>query len=186
MKLAFCLIASLLCSTAAIAQEKPAQEKPSDRPIPEGAVVIKFFDAEKIQLWAQCSWEKMPVTSPNLFDIHFNSKKVEDLREIPFASPIENLNTRLNAVCGELLDDRDRNSPTHNVQSAKIFALKKFRPEQPKQKDQKIQSYICAHKISGQYVITERDLKKPKPQDAIPFAKAYCFKIEADGSLTDA
>ena len=177
VKLAFFSLVIFTSSISAVAQQ---------RDIPEGAAVIKLFDKDGIDKWASCSWNKMPVTAQNLIDHQSYERKIEDLRKIPFSSPDENLNARLNAVCGKFMAPSDRNSVSFGVQRAKKIALNENRPEQPGTNDQKIKLYVCAHKILGRYAITERNLEKPKAKRKLAGSITDCFKIESDGSLSDA
>ncbi len=148
--------------------------------------VLKLFDKGAIDNWAQCSWEQMPVTAEALVSLGGSSTGIPKSDDIPFASREENLNARLNSVCGYLLSPSDLNAIGFGPPQAKKRALKEKRPETPGTEDKKISLFICAHKLSGRYVMTERGLPKPKPKRELSGASVDCFKLESDGSLSRA
>ena len=155
-------------------------------PDANGRVVIRQFDPEAIGQWASCAWTKMPVTSQHLVDYTSGKAAGPDNRGIPFASAEELLNYRLNKACGEFLPADHHNSIRPVVKRAKLRILGEARPESVALKDGAVTVYLCAHAISGRYVVTEFELDMPRPKRRIPDAKVECFSIEPDGSLKDA
>lgn len=176
------LIALYLSATVNAQTSEPEQK----RTAPKAAKLVKFYDAEAIKKWAICSWSKAPVTTQNYMNHISNMNRVEDTRKIPFASPEENFNARLNSVCGELITRREKNAIGFGIKKVKQRILLENKPDQPGLKDQKIKTYICSLKLAGKYVYTEMELDKPTENVQSPDGSFECYKVEADGSLTDA
>ena len=163
-----------------------AQEAQVLKPDADGRIMIRNYDAESISAWAKCAWERMPVSAQNLVDYQANVRPTPDNKYIPFASAVEVLNWRLNKVCGELLLADHRNSIRPLVKSAKRRILREKRPEPVEGIDQQVDVYLCAQSLSGKYLLTERELERPRPNKYIPNAKVECYSVEPDGSLKNA
>ena len=155
-------------------------------PSAKGSTVIKLFDREMIDKWAQCSWTKLPVTAQNLVDLSSGAKRVASGPTIPFADPERNLLTRLNVACGSLLRPEDRDSISFGTIRAKKLAIAERRPAQPGLKDEKTNVFVCTHSASGRIAFTELELPKPKPKRQMSGTIVNCYRIESDGSLSNA
>ena len=171
------LAAIIISAVIAVGISVSAQAQPA---------VLKLFDKDAINNWAQCGWEQMPATTEALVNLSGSLTGIPKSEDIPFAGREENLTARLNFVCGHLLSSSDLNSVGFGVPQAKKRALKENRPEAPGTEDKKIALFVCAHKLSGRYVMTERSLPKPKPKKELAGASVDCFKLESDGSLSRA
>ena len=170
---------------AAMAGSAPAfaQDPPSERPA--RTAVIPMYDASGIRAWADCAWEKLPVSSSNLVDYQSSELEAPDNDGIPFASGEEALNYRINSVCASLLSPRDRNAISPMVKRAKQRILNEARPTEMAVEEADVKSYVCAMKVDDRYVRTEFDLQTPTPR-RLPPSQSTCFSIQSDGSLLNA
>ena len=175
-------VGAILMSLAGLGSAQDAQETTVT---PSRSVVIPLYDANGMEAWATCAWEKLPVSAANLVAYQSFEKEAPKNDGIPFANGEETLNYRINAACGEHLSPRDRSAISPMVKRAKQRILTNARPAQLAMTDAEVASFVCALRVDGRYVRTEFELDTPSPR-RLPAKQADCFLINSDGSLQDA
>ncbi|MEM6476707.1 MAG: hypothetical protein AAF687_11120 [Pseudomonadota bacterium] len=170
---------------ACCAVSSNAQDVPTSNSETKNKITIKMYDSDAIEAWANCAWTKLPETSANLLAFMDGRASIPANNGIPFANGKDALALRINAVCGADMPRGHRN-PIGMIKIARDRIFRSSVPENPGTKDQKVKAYLCAHKRAGKYVMTETDLVKPKPKRRMPGLEADCFRINADGTLSDA
>ena len=157
---------------------------PISSPVPTrtDSVIIKMYDQDGIDKWAECSWKTVPVSTENWLKAVDKSLVSVKPSKNPMASPKTVLGLRLNEACGQLLSPSDRSSINYSVERAKFDTLKRLRPSQIPSNEAKSNVLVCEISAQGKLLVTVLTSAGKEPESR-PGIKTRCLGTLNDGSL---